>query len=793
MKAFTKSKMSIFDFRLQLCLLFILASIFAFFLPYTCDDWIWGTDYAVSHYLSNWFEGYNGRYLGNLIIMAITRSHMLRVLLMAVCITCMVYLMGRIADTDWAFGFVMISLLFMPKEIFSQTFAWTSGFANYVTSAIPPLFLLYDCWTVFEKKRKEASVLSAKRTFSIKDFGKAVLVGMLMFLGSLIMENITIYNVILSFVLLLFCFVRQRHLQLKYAAALLGSIAAAFVMFSNSAYGLISTPEEIEIRSRKIFAFADILKIALDNWYQIIYLQVFRNHIFLLSAFAVVLFLLHYKNTHAMTKRVRMLSDLSLTLFSVYVIWEILLRMIHNGEALYGTLQMIDAAATAIAIVFFIITVLAESYYIGSMAKPLLLIFSVSVLSGPLFVVNPVSARCFFMPYVLLTLLLCELLKSLTYAYSGAAWKVFKERGYRIVFVVLLGQISFYTFIYGSNHIADAKRLQYVNDQIEAGLSSVTLYYLPYDSYLFVSTPYNEWPQSVSQYKEFYGIPQDIKLKYANVEDAFSGVLLNRSNLIFKDEKPVKLTAEAFIPYQPEAVIHWTSSDSSVAKVDEKGLVTPLSYGSCTITAEAADTEYTASCSISVPWLAKSSSITAEPASDGIMISWEEVRDAVGYMLYRKETGGEFEQLAYIPDGKQLRYKDIHASLDEYSYYYVFPVGNIDGVTVMGLKTDEYAFGTRCLPEVRNFNAHNNMQGDVVLTWNEVSEADGYLIQVKRGSDGYLTELADVPAGSGAYYIDTEAPNDALSFYWITAYKNSRSSSRIMGTISEYINAYSKK
>lgn len=356
----------------------------------------------------------------------------------------------------------------------------------------------------------------------------------------------------------------------------------------------------------------------------------------------------------------------------------------------------------------------------------------------------------------------------------------------------MMAEISFYTFIYGSNHIADVKRLQYVEEQIEAGSSKATLYYLPYSSYLFVSTPYDEWSQSVSQYKDFYGIPQDVTLEYENVEDAFCGIVLDCSNLIFQNEKPVRLTADVFIPYQSENVIHWTSSDSSVAKVDEKGVVVPISYGSCTITAEVADTEYTASCSINVPWLAKSSSITAEPSPDGILISWEEVKGAVGYMLYGKESGGEFEQLAYIPDGKQLSYNDTHASLDEYSYYYVFPVGNIDGVTVMGLKTDEYAFGTRCLSAVKNFDAHNNMQGDVVLTWNEVAEADGYLIQVKRGPDGYLTELADVPAGSGAYYIDTEAPNDALSFYWITAYRNSNSTKRIMGKPGEYINAYSK-
>ena len=54
----------------------------AFLFPYSGDDWAWGSIMGITR-LETFFDNYNGRYLGNLLVMAITRSKALKVILMA--------------------------------------------------------------------------------------------------------------------------------------------------------------------------------------------------------------------------------------------------------------------------------------------------------------------------------------------------------------------------------------------------------------------------------------------------------------------------------------------------------------------------------------------------------------------------------------------------------------------------------------------------------------------------------------------------------------------------------------
>ena len=56
--------------------LFLILFLLCFLFPYTGDDWAWGGQLGIDR-LSSWFENYNGRYLGNLIVLILTRSNLL--------------------------------------------------------------------------------------------------------------------------------------------------------------------------------------------------------------------------------------------------------------------------------------------------------------------------------------------------------------------------------------------------------------------------------------------------------------------------------------------------------------------------------------------------------------------------------------------------------------------------------------------------------------------------------------------------------------------------------------------
>lgn len=58
--------------------IFILLFLLCLLFPYSGDDWAWGSQIGLNR-LSNWFENYSGRYFGNLIVIALTRSNLLNV------------------------------------------------------------------------------------------------------------------------------------------------------------------------------------------------------------------------------------------------------------------------------------------------------------------------------------------------------------------------------------------------------------------------------------------------------------------------------------------------------------------------------------------------------------------------------------------------------------------------------------------------------------------------------------------------------------------------------------------
>lgn len=59
----------------SILIFFLIALCYCF--PYTGDDWAWGSSIGIERY-NNFFKGYNGRYLGNIMVMILTRSQVLK-------------------------------------------------------------------------------------------------------------------------------------------------------------------------------------------------------------------------------------------------------------------------------------------------------------------------------------------------------------------------------------------------------------------------------------------------------------------------------------------------------------------------------------------------------------------------------------------------------------------------------------------------------------------------------------------------------------------------------------------
>lgn len=168
--------------------------IFSLLMGFNADDYWWGGNRTVWHYLSGQqFMNYDGRYLGNSLAIAGFQHPWLSAFIFGAtmaAIVCMFYWLSQRLDVT-LLGALMIFLL--PRPIFAQTLGWKSGFFNYVLSIIPIFLLLVVADWIILRDQNQYQTLS---------WYSATLVAIVLFLGSFLSEPITLVLVASSLVLL---------------------------------------------------------------------------------------------------------------------------------------------------------------------------------------------------------------------------------------------------------------------------------------------------------------------------------------------------------------------------------------------------------------------------------------------------------------------------------------------------------------------------------------------------------------------------------------------------------------
>lgn len=101
--------------------------------------------------------------------------------------------------------------------------------------------------------------------------------------------------------------------------------------------------------------------------------------------------------------------------------------------------------------------------------------------------------------------------------------------------------------------------------------------------------------------KTFDSITEDTVVigRYVKESD-YARVSLDKAELSMYQGNSIVLNATVAPENLADSELQWSSSDSSIATVDDKGIVTAVGYGEVTITVAVADTGETATCTISV-------------------------------------------------------------------------------------------------------------------------------------------------------------------------------------------------
>lgn len=202
-------------------------------IPYTHDDWDWGLPQGLWHFLT---ADLNSRYMGNLIEVLLTRSVLLKTLVMGVVFAALPVAAAELgcfcAGMEETAARVKLPLLLLGNflllslrlDIWRETYAWVAGFSNYVASAL--LLLIYHR-LLLEDKREKTGV---PRLMAVCLLGVVV---------QLFLEDLAIYVLLCTVVMLVLRWIRHETIPASLWALLIGNALGTVLMFSSSLYGAL--------------------------------------------------------------------------------------------------------------------------------------------------------------------------------------------------------------------------------------------------------------------------------------------------------------------------------------------------------------------------------------------------------------------------------------------------------------------------------------------------------------------------------------------------------------------------
>lgn len=216
--------------------------------------------------------------------------------------------------------------------------------------------------------------------------------------------------------------------------------------------------------------------------------------------------------------------------------------------------------------------------------------------------------------------------------------------------------------------------------------------------------------------------------------------------------------------------VTWTSSDTKLFTVDTEGFMTGKQVGTGTLTATLkADTSVVKKLAVEVLDLysiSQPKNVVAKSAGKNkVELNWEASDNATHYLIYAKKDG-VYAYCGMTTGQSNTKFTDTQALDTDYNFYWVFPVKEVyNGQFHVGPKAD-YVYGTGVTPAVLGLKASSKTNG-VELTWEESTDAEGYVVYGKRGngSYGYIGMTTQ-----GTTFLDTKALSTEYNYYWVFPY-----------------------
>lgn len=484
---------------------YILIAAFYFWLaaqvPYTHDDWDWGLDIGLTQLFT---ANLNARYAGNFFEVIMTRSELLRILIMG---SGYFLLPMALAAAAWHhckakgpvirllfFTVANIFILSMPREMWQLTYGWTAGYANFCISTIFMVVLVGKILAIF--REDQASLTPTKASY-FDLFAMALI-------GQLFLENISILMAGLSLFALVAAWIREKKLPWTYLLISVGALLGLYIVFQSDIYRELWETGKAVSGYRKMFLNAnvglgDTLLSCLKQSITLIP-QVLEQNLTLMLAVTALL------SAAAAVKKcgkpvARILFICGNTLFFLYFLLNRFLEFVED----HALLALINA--------LFFLWVAVEIPVLfrgtkGLCARLLITWICVAAVIAPLVVTSQTGIRMCFPSSALLNLFALQLLGLLLENANKKALAL----GLAATLVMSVLLCGHFAKVYYAIGEAKRERVAYINQEVEAGSGVILIPRYPYTEYIWRPNPINDL--RVYYFKEFYGIPQDVSLYF---------------------------------------------------------------------------------------------------------------------------------------------------------------------------------------------------------------------------------------------------------------------------------------
>lgn len=470
-------------------IIFVLLFFLCMLFPYSGDDWAWGSQIGLDR-LSNWFDNYSGRYFGNLIVLALTRSNLLKSFAMSFCLTGIILLVNKLTGEQKNGAFIISTVLvLMPVTLLRQAVVWTSGFANYTTSIFLTLIYIYCVRNIYRDDKPKQSPLAA---IPLLILGAA---------NTLIVEHLTLYNIVLAVYVIAFTLIKFKKAYIQHIAYFIGTIAGTALMFSNSVYRSVADGSD---GYRTIGDDSGIISRALKAYFKTIAPEGFMNN-FVLNLFLVgVCFVIWLSIKNKLSKKSRVFGTISIAVMIAYAASSVMIKV--SGVKALLLLSAAQGAATAVYILAFIVFLFILPFEINQKAKLFFILLSTGCMIAPLFVVTPIGSRCFFAPYVMMIYLGMEF-----YSLFDENIKEKCDKASKATVITAAVGLIYLFYIYGTIAVCSNERIEKAQQDAQAGAGTIQVEQLPYDDYVWYSDVDEEvWAK---RFKLFYDIDEAVQLE----------------------------------------------------------------------------------------------------------------------------------------------------------------------------------------------------------------------------------------------------------------------------------------